>query len=110
MIIAQRILTGVTETRKINIPVKFYLPEKLANGDYQCRFEIGWPNGAKKTAAMGVDAVQSLLGAMQMAAALAYTNPMHEKGQLYWLEMGAGYGLPLPKSIRDLSVGDDRDL
>lgn len=95
---------------EIDIPVRFYLPEEMENGDFTCRLEVDWPRGTKTAVARHVDAVASLYAAFQMAGALVYSSEYHQNGDLVWLERNRGYGLPLPKNSRDLYVGDDVGL
>jgi hypothetical protein len=56
----------------------------------------------------GVDSVQSLLLAFQMIGADLYTSSYHKSGRLMFDEPGQGYGFPVPNSLRDLLIGDDR--
>lgn len=59
-------------------------------GDEQVRF------------AGGIDAIQSMLLALKMAAAFLVTSDEYRSGQLYWLEKNdSDLGLPLPDSLRD---------
>lgn len=37
-----------------------------------------------------------------------YTSDYHASGKLRWGEPGTGYGFPVPSSIRDLLIGDDK--
>ena len=107
MIIATRDLVLRDQTRAINIPVRIHAPEN-ANGDWICRFDIAWPEGRVERWGTGIDAVQALLFAMQMIGAEVYARSEHKSGRLEWLEAGRGYGFPVPNTIADLLVGDDR--
>lgn len=106
MIIATRTLKLRKNKLDIDVSVSISAPER-AEVDWVCRFEIGWPEGAEKRFAMGIDAVQALFFAMQMIGAEVYASRHHEAGNLVWMEPGRGYGFPVPNSIRDLLVGDD---
>ncbi len=84
-----------------------YAPEE-AGTVWTCCYEIGWPDGTRKMAATGFDALQAVHLAMQMIGAELYTSSYHEQGQLRWGEPGEGYGFPVAASIRDLLIGDDK--
>ena len=107
MIIATRHLVLREKQRDVDIPVRIHAPEK-AEVDWICRFEIGWPEGKAERWGTGVDAVQALLFAMQMIGAEVYASAQHRSGRLAWLEAGRGYGFPVPRTIVDLLVGDDK--
>ena len=106
MTIATRHLIVKTGASDVDVPISVFAPEP-AEVDWICRFEIGWPEGAAKRYAAGIDSVQALLFAMQMIGAEIYASKYHEAGQLVWMEPGRGYGFPVPNSIRDLLIGDD---
>jgi len=106
MIIATRDLVLRDQARAINILVRISAPEK-AKVDWICRFDIGWPEGKIERWGTGVDAVQSLLFALQMIGAELYASSEHKSGRLEWLEPDRGYGFPVPDNIRNLLVGDD---
>ncbi|HET7911563.1 MAG TPA: hypothetical protein VFL49_06010 [Pseudolabrys sp.] len=107
MIIATRTLFSRNNGRNIEIPIRIHVPEK-AKVDWICRFEIEWPEGRVERWGAGIDAIQSLWIALQMIGAEVYTSRHHEVGELVWLGPGRGYGFPVPNSIRDLLVGDDK--
>lgn len=108
MIIATRTLTlrhpkgGDTE-----IPIRIFAPEPQ-EVDWSCRVEIDWPRGPFALDAAGVDAVQALELALKLIGAQIYASEYHESGRLEWFEAGKGYGFPVPNTIRDLLVGDDK--
>jgi hypothetical protein len=108
MIIATRILTLQHANGTIEIPIKIFAPEP-EKVDWSCRFEIGWPDGTLERFAIGIDAVQAFLFALQMIGAQIYASDHHASGNLSWLEPGQGYGFPLPAGIRDLLVGRDAE-
>ena len=58
--------------------------------------------------AVGVDTVQALELALKLIGAQIYSSDYHESGQLEWCEARKGYGFPVPNTIRDLLVGDDK--
>ena len=37
-----------------------------------------------------------------------YCSEYHRSGDLSWGEPGQGYGFPVPHTIRDVLIGDDR--
>jgi hypothetical protein len=107
MPIATRTLTLRRTSGDVEIPIRIFAPEQKA-GDWSCQFEIAWPDGTWTMAAGGVDAVQALHIALQLVGAQIYASDHHASGKLMWLEPGKGYGFPVPSSIRDLLVGDDK--
>jgi hypothetical protein len=108
-VILKRTLKIETASGEKQVPIKFYRPTQREK-DWECEYEIGWPAGARRFKAHGIDSVQSLSLAFQMVGAELYTSDAHRSGKLMWLERGAGYGLPLPSGIRDLYEGDDKSL
>ena len=108
-IIATRSLFLRDNNRNVEIPIRIHAPER-AKEDWICRFEIEWPEGRVERWGAGIDAIQSLLIALQMIGAEIYASPHHESGRLSWLTAGRGYGFPVPKNIRDLLVGDDKSF
>ena len=108
MIIAMRVLTLRNEAGARAVPVRIHAPEE-EGGHWICRYEIEWPDHTVKRHGAGVDAVQALVLALQFIGAELYTSRAHEAGRLSWAE-GSGYGFPLAKSVRDLAVGEDKEL
>lgn len=109
MIIAERTLLLKGIRRDIEIPIRIHAPEKSAS-EWNCRFEIQWPEGKAERWGAGIDAVQSLVIAMQMIGAEIYASRHHQTGRLSWLAPGHGYGFPVANTIRDLLVGDDKNF
>ena len=105
--IAGRLLILRSAKHEAEIPIQIFAPEKQ-EVDWICRFEIGWPDGKLERYASGIDAVQALLLALHMIGAQIYASDHHASGNLVWLEPGFGYGFPVPASIRDLLVGNDK--
>ncbi|MBN8966405.1 MAG: hypothetical protein J0H89_13765 [Rhizobiales bacterium] len=56
----------------------------------------------------GVDTVRALLIAMQMIGAQLCTGDAHESGQLSCPGSRGDFGFPVPLTLRDLLVGDDK--
>lgn len=109
MLIATRVLKLRSTSGDIDIPIRLFAPEP-DGVDWSCRFEIGWPDETLTRAAAGFDAVQALELALKIIGALIYASDHHASGKLMWLEPGKGYGFPVPRGIRDLLIGHDRDL
>jgi len=107
MLIATRVLTLRGADGDTEIPVRLHAPQEKQD-HWSCEVEIGWPEGGLTRTASGEDSVQALELAMKMIGALVYTSDHHKSGNLMWLEPGKGYGFPVPNSIRDLLVGDDK--
>jgi hypothetical protein len=107
MLIATRVLKFHQGGSEIEIPVRLFAPEQ-ENGAWQCRYEIDWPHGRWAHAASGSDAVQALFIAMQLAGATIYASDYHSSGHLTWGRPGRGYGFPVPVTVRDMLVGDDK--
>jgi hypothetical protein len=109
MIIATRVLKLRNSFGEIDIPIRIFAPEQEGKSWF-CKFEIDWPDGTLTMPAGGVDAVQALDLAQKMIGALIYGSDHHASGKLVWLEPGRGYGFPVTSNLRDLLVGDDRNL
>ncbi len=108
MIIARRLLTLRDENRDVPVPIEIRAPQQHSNTEWRCHFTIGWPDEKAERWGAGVDAMQSLLFAMQMIGAELYTSESHRQGRLFWESLGAGYGFPVTQNIRDLLAGDDK--
>jgi hypothetical protein len=106
MIIATRVLT-LSDKVEQKVAIRLHAPEP-AKVDWICRFEIDWPDGKGERWGTGVDAVQALLAALQMIGAELYASEYNKSGKLSGLAPGRGFGFPVPNTIRDLLVGDDR--
>ena len=109
MIIATRLLKlcGTDPDSGIDIPIRIFAPAKDDTAWF-CRYEIDWPEGTATMKAWGVDSVQALALALQMIGADIYTSSYHKTGKLTFDAPGRGYGFPVPGSLRDMLVGDDK--
>src|ERR1700741_1739995 len=107
MVIATRVLKLRQGSGEIPVPIRIFVPEQR-EVDWACRFEIEWPNETTTLEAWGVDAVQALELAMKMIGAFIYGSDHHASGKLTWEAPGQGYGFPVPNTIRDLLVGEDK--
>jgi hypothetical protein len=93
------------ETR--DLPVRIFAPESDDRA-WSCRYEIDWPEGLQVMNASGIDSVQALVLALYMIGAELYSSSYHKSGRLMFDEPGQGYGFPVPNSLRDLLIGNDR--
>jgi len=105
--IATRLLRLRDGETEIQIPIRIFAPEG-GGREWSCQYEIDWPEGTQVMQAFGVDSIQAILLAFQMIGADIYTSSYHQSGRLMFDEPGQGYGLPVPASLRDLLVGNDR--
>ncbi len=107
--IAGRVLIITVGRREVEVPITIYAP--IDKGDHwRCAFEIGWPDKPKLGAGNGIDAMQALLIALKFIGTELYTSKAHAAGKLKCPGLRAGYGFPLPQTIRDLAEGEDRYL
>jgi len=109
MIIASRSLQLQTSNGIVEIPIHIHSPLQTKQGSWICHYEIGWPDGKWSMDAAGHDAVQAVTIALQMIGSELYTSDYHNSGQLFWERRGAGYGFPVPVTLRDLLQGDDAE-
>ena len=109
MIIATRVLILRTEAGDVEIPIRIHAPEP-ADRSWKCRYEIGWPDETFKSQGYGEDAVQAIELTFQKIGIELYVSEGHKAGKLGWNEPGAGYGFPVPKNVRDLLVGYDKQI
>jgi hypothetical protein len=107
MSIATRVLKFQSSDGDIDVPVRLFAPRHEAEV-WSCRYEIDWPDGQWAHAAVGVDAVQAVLLALQMIGAVLYTSDYHKSGKLFWEKPGRGYGFPVPSNLQDMLIGDDK--
>lgn len=105
--IATRTLKLQRENDVFDIVIRIFAPEGSGLA-WSCRYEIDWPEGRQVMKAWGVDSVQAILLAFQMIGADIYTSSYHKSGRLLFEAAGQGYGFPVPESIRDLLIGNDR--
>jgi hypothetical protein len=107
MLIASRDLNLRSGDADIIIPIRIFAPEKAENGNWFCRYEIGWPDKASSNQIGGSDSVQALVHALQIIGAEIYSSNYHKSGRLVFDSPGSGYGFPVMSGIRKLLVGDD---
>lgn len=107
MIVGRRLLNVQLDGQDRPVEIKLFMPGG-ADGAWECRYEIGWPDDPWKSAAWGVDALQAIHLAMQKIAGELCASPYHKLGLLSWPGQGAGYGFPITKNARYLLVGSDK--
>jgi len=107
MLIATRILKLRQADGETEIPVRIYAPQPEASGSWACRFEIAWPERPSDKTIFGVDAMQSLVLALQLIGFEIYTSDYHEANELYFDTPGEGYGFPVMSAYRDKLQGED---
>lgn len=99
----------LTDEPAASIPVHVFMPVQ-DNLDWSCAFSIEWPDRTSERKIFGIDAIQSLELALRMIGTELYASGYHRAGRLMWLKPGAGYGFPVPNTIRDTLIGEDRDF
>jgi hypothetical protein len=92
----------------VAIAIRVFRPEQLGKS-WGCAYEINWPEGSKRMTAHGVDALQSLIIALQMIGSELYASEYHRLGQLF-VEGQEGYGFPVAQNMRHLLVGLDAEM
>jgi hypothetical protein len=80
--------------------VRFMRPER-STVDYECRYKIIWPDRERNFHAFGVDEVQAMTLALQMAHVDLLTSPEGKAGRITWLGQ-RDLGLPLPGTMEGL--------
>jgi hypothetical protein len=109
MLMAVRKLNVRTADSEVSVEVRLFKPIN-DEGMWVCNYEIEWPDRTKKMFGAGVDAIQAIQTALNNIGIQLYTSEYHKNGQLSWTSAGGGYGFPLAKNVRDLSIGNDLDL
>ncbi|MEA3025701.1 MAG: hypothetical protein QOF91_986 [Alphaproteobacteria bacterium] len=108
MLLATRVLR-LEDRPGVEIPVRIFAPVQ-DDVDWTCRFEIGWPEGMLTRSVIGIDTIQALELALRMIGTILYSSDLHKSGRLMWQAPKQGYGFPVPNTIRDLLVGEDREF
>lgn len=106
MVTLERSLTYALANSDIEIKVSVHAPIR-GELDWQCAYEIAWPDGPRRGFGSGIDSTQALLLALHAIGADIYTSDYHRSGRLRWEQADQGYGFPVPPVIRGLLVGDD---
>jgi hypothetical protein len=113
-IIAKRQLQVGTQAivARGNVNIVVYMPEEQ-EGTWKCEFEIEGllEDGSEvKGKSSGEDSFEAILNAMQQIALNIYTSELHQRGELWWLEKGQGYGLPLLAQFADMAKPNIKPL
>ena len=82
-----------------DVMCRFFQPE-AGDRDFGCRYEIEWPEGLRSRRAYGVDEVQALLLAMEMAHVELLVARNRNARRISWLDQRR-LGLPVSEAIRD---------
>jgi hypothetical protein len=82
--------------------VRFFHPEPR-EVDYGCCYQIIWPDRGRRFQIYGIDAVQALVLAMQVAHAELLSSPESKDGRLLWLG-DRDLGLPSSGQARGLRL------
>jgi hypothetical protein len=86
----------------VEVGCSFFQPEP-DRGDYCCTYEIAWPEGPRRRTIYGVDPIQAVLLAMQMAHVDLLVARKDDGRDVRWLD-GCRLGLPIQDSLKDLDV------
>ena len=62
--------------------VRFQSPRRAPEGDFECRWTIGWPEGETSHQACGVDGIQALTLAMQAVHDRLLESEAYKAGRL----------------------------
>lgn len=84
------------------VTCRFYTPEPQPTGEFRCNWTIDWGEGDKKRKTHGIDGVQALLLAMQVAHAELVESNSYKVGTLTYLE-GPSLDLPGPFNFNEPS-------
>ncbi len=106
MVILERSLSFASAGGDTKIKISVHAPTQ-GERDWQCAYEIAWPGAPRRGFGYGIDSAQAMLLALQAIGTDIYTSDYHRTGLLSWEQLGRGYGFPVPRTIRDLLIGDD---
>src|SRR5262245_16418492 len=98
MVILNRTLKIDAVGHQAEVPVKLYLPVNLGD-HWQCEYEIGWPDSARRRKVYGIDSVQCLLLALNKVGADIYTSEAHKSGKLIWEKRATAMAFPCPQGF-----------
>jgi hypothetical protein len=94
------------EVRSVEVVIFSPVP---SGDDFECCFEIRWPENVQKGHSFGVDSLQALENALKKIGIDLNSSEAATAEQLYWIEPGRGFGFPVPQSMRHLLHGDDKE-
>jgi hypothetical protein len=106
MIILSHMLHLESDSGEVPVEIRVFKPF-LKEGIWYCRYEIDWPEGQRAMDIGGIDALQSLMGALQIVGVEIHRTSYHEEGQLRAPTRESGYGFPIVSNCRDMLVGND---
>jgi hypothetical protein len=109
MIAGTRTLTIATPTGPKPVQITMYLPVQKET-DWECAYEIDWPDGPVSSFAAGNDAIAAMHATIEKIGMEVYMSRYHHERSMWWLKPWVGYGLPLPKGARDLLIGHDQEF
>ena len=107
MLIGTRLLTVRHLGDERIVPISLFLPEQVGQS-WDCRYEIGWPDGPVKSFAGGNDAIAAIFAAIEKIGMELHMSRFHHERTMSWMQPWEGYGFPLPKGARDELIGDDQ--
>lgn len=109
MLLGTRILFVETPNGTREVPVRLFNPEPTPQGLWDCRYEIGWPEGEIRSHMQGKDELHVVHLAMEKIGSELYLSRYHHERKMWWNKPWVGYGFPLPKGARDLLIGHDQE-
>ncbi|MGV3574570.1 MAG: DUF6968 family protein [Devosia sp.] len=107
MVIGTRMLVVQYLGEDYGVPISLFLPEQIGQS-WDCRYEIGWPDGTAKSFAGGNDAIAAIFAAIEKIGMELHLSRYHHQRTMSWMPPWEGYGFPLPKGARDELIGDDQ--
>lgn len=102
MEIASRILSLRDGDGIVDIPICIFAPTEKSPRAFACKYEIAWPDGTRIMEVWGSDSAQAMFLALQSIGAELYASSYQKAGTLFHGSPGAGYGFPVPATLRDL--------
>jgi hypothetical protein len=106
MAVLERLLTYASPEGDVEVRISVDHPQK-GEVDWSCAYRIDWPGEARLGFGYGIGSAQAMLLALRAIGTDLYTSDYHRSGRLRWEKPGRGYGFPVPRTIRDLLIGED---
>ena len=91
----------VFESGDASVTVRYLRPTLAPGGEYQCRWEIAWPDRVQQRYACGQDGVQALMLAMKTVHTELSVSDLYKSGNLTYLDQS---DLDLPPGWGDGSL------
>ncbi len=66
--------------------IRFFAPTKVNEGEFQCRYSIGWPEREACRYACGSDGIQALMLAMRTVHSDLVESDAYKAGRLTWCD------------------------